>query len=68
MERELEALQPAMRAYVGSLIGSVAEVSDIVQEANLLIWEKRDEYEEGTNFKAFAFRVVRFKVMSFRRD
>lgn len=68
MKRELEAIQPALRAYVGSLIGAVAEISDIVQEANLLIWHKRGEYQQDSNFKAYAFRVAYYKVMSFRRD
>ena len=68
VEGELEAIQPALRAYIGSLIGSIAEISDIVQEANLLIWHRRHDYQPGTNFKAYAFRVAYYKVMSFRRD
>ena len=68
VERELEMIQPALRAYVGSLLGSVAEVHDVVQETNLLIWERREEYEPGSHFKAYAFQVARWKVMSCRRD
>lgn len=69
-ERELMLIQPALHAYVGSLIGmgDAGSVADIVQEANLLIWDKRDEYATGTNFKAWAFRIAYFKALSHRRD
>ena len=60
LERELEKIQPALYAYVGSLTGGSAGVADVVQETNLLIWEKRDDFESGTNFKAWAFRIAYF--------
>lgn len=68
IESELKSIQPDLRAYVGSLIGSVAEVADIVQETNLLIWDKRADYRDDGFFKAYAFRCAYYKVMSFRRD
>jgi len=68
LERELEKIQPALYAYVGSLTGGSAGVADVVQETNLLIWEKRDGFELGTNFKAWAFRIAYFKVLAHRRD
>jgi RNA polymerase sigma-70 factor (ECF subfamily) len=70
-ERELKLVQPVLHAYVGSLIlggGDAESVADIVQEANLLIWDKREEYATGTNFKAWAFRIAYFKALSHRRD
>ena len=43
------------------------DAMDIVQETNLLLWEKRSEFESGTNFKAWAFRTARFLVLNHRR-
>ncbi len=68
IERELEDLQPALHAYVGSLIGAASGVPDVVQEANILIWDKRETYRQGSNFKAWAFRIAYYKALSYRRD
>lgn len=65
--RELTEVQKDLRHFVGYLMGGQSEVQDVVQEVNLLLWEKREEFEAGTNFKAWSFAVARFKVLSKRR-
>lgn len=57
-----------MRAYIISLLGSGTDADDILQEANLLLWERREAFLPGTSFKAWAFRVAYFKTLAHRRD
>lgn len=60
--------QAALRAFVLSLLPGSPEVDDVIQEANAAVWQKRDEFEIGTNFKAWMFSVAKFKVMTHWRD
>jgi len=39
---------------------------DVAQETNTIIWEKRSDFEIGTNFKAWAFSIARFQVRKYR--
>ncbi|MCH7228906.1 sigma-70 family RNA polymerase sigma factor [Haloferula sp. A504] len=59
--------QAALHAYIISLMPGVDGVDDVLQETNLVLWEKRKSFREGTNFKAWACQIARYKVMSHRR-
>ena len=60
--------QAALRAFVLSMLPGSPEVDDVIQETNAAIWQKRGEFEIGTNFKAWMFTVAKFKVMACWRD
>lgn len=64
---ELTRHQSALRAYIISLMPGVSGTGDVLQETNLTLWEKRQKYELGTNFRAWAFAIARFKVKEHRR-
>ncbi|MFY9253047.1 MAG: sigma-70 family RNA polymerase sigma factor [Fuerstiella sp.] len=64
---QLTEHQLALQLYVRSLLPGEAAVGDVVQQANTKIWEKRAEFELGTNFKAWAFSIARFEVLNFRK-
>ncbi len=63
----LTSHQALLHSYVLSLMPHYSEAEDIVQEANLILWKKREEFVPGTNFKAWALTVCRFQVMSYRK-
>ena len=63
----LTSHQQALRLYVASLLPGSPEAADVAQQANLVIWDKRAEFEPGTNFKAWIFAIARFKVLDFRK-
>ena len=54
--------QPALHAFLTSLLPGESAVDDILQQANLTLWEKRSEFQPGTNFKAWAFTVARWQA------
>ena len=65
---EIRALQPGLLEYVAGLLGGHDGVDDLVQEVNIFLWTKRNDFVAGTNFRAWAMRVAWFKVMAERRD
>lgn len=60
--------QEQLYAYIYSLIGHTASAWDVLQEANVVLWAKRGEFQEGTNFRAWAHTVARFQVLAYLRD
>jgi RNA polymerase sigma-70 factor (ECF subfamily) len=55
--------QPNLRAFIVSLMPGSPDVPDVLQETNLTLWMKRDRFEPGTNFDAWAFQIARYEVM-----
>lgn len=67
-EQLLQNLQGSLRAYVISLLGSHTDADDVVQETNLFLCQRWTEFQPGTSFKAWAFRVAYFKSLAQRRN
>lgn len=67
---ELGELQTELQAYVAAVSGDPAGAADIVQEANMVIWQKRDDFHQKKqgDFRAWAFRIAYFKALAYRRD
>jgi RNA polymerase sigma-70 factor, ECF subfamily len=60
--------QQRLYAYIYSLTGNSAASWDILQETNMVLWKKRDQFEAGTNFRAWSHSIGRFQVMAYLRD
>lgn len=56
--------QTRLRAFIVSLMPGTPGVSDVLQETNLVLWEKMRSFKSGTNFTAWAFKVARFEVLA----
>lgn len=65
--RLLTAHQGPVLAYVRSLMPGFTGASDILQQTNITLWKKKDVFELGTNFKAWAFAIARNHVMDQRK-
>lgn len=64
----LVAAIPNLRAFAISLCGNVQTANDLVQETMLKAWANRHRFEEGSNFKAWLFTILRNSYFSdFRR-
>jgi RNA polymerase sigma-70 factor (ECF subfamily) len=64
----LTEIQLSLRLYVQSLMPGDAAAHDVMQQANATLWRKRDEFARGTNFRAWAFSVARYEVLSNRKQ
>ena len=62
------ASEPAVRAFVRSLVPTLDDANDVMQEVAIVLWEKFAEYETSEDFRRWAFGVAKFKVLSWQRD
>ncbi len=53
----------ALKHFVLSLLPNPSEAEDVVQEVFLTVTAKANDFQPGTNFKAWAFTIARFKVL-----
>lgn len=58
--------QMALRCFIISMLPGCQDTADVLQDTNVVLWEKKADYEPGTNFRAWAFTVARNKVMQYR--
>jgi RNA polymerase sigma-70 factor (ECF subfamily) len=65
--RELTTAQASLWAYVFSLLPNYVAAQDVLQETNLTLWRKADEFQPGTSFLAWGCQAVYFHVLSYRR-
>ena len=61
------AEQSRLFAFIYSLVGSHDLASDVLQNTNVVIWQKRDQFTPGTDFIAWALRIARYEVMAMRK-
>jgi RNA polymerase sigma-70 factor, ECF subfamily len=61
----LAGCQRSLFLYALGLLHNTADVEDVLQEANLVLWRKFDEYAPGTDFGKWARRVVYYEVLKF---
>ena len=52
-------LVPNLRAFAVSLCGNIERADDLVQETLLKAWNNIDDFEEGTNLRAWLFTILR---------
>ena len=70
--KEFTRNQRPVFLFILSQISNPAEAEEILQETNLVIWNKCEQFEPGTNFKAWACQIARYEVLKWldrhRRD
>jgi RNA polymerase sigma-70 factor (ECF subfamily) len=66
-DQELNRHAGTLKHYVRSLMPGFHGADDLAQEVLLKVWEKKNEFTPGTNFRAWIFQVARFYVMNQRR-
>ena len=54
---------PALRGFVLSLVSDFSLVDDVVQETFLVVTAKAANFQRGTNFRAWAWTIARYKVL-----
>lgn len=60
---KLIALQRPLYAYILTLLPNRAEAEDILQETNLILCKKAEEYDPEGHFQGWAFNIARYQVM-----
>jgi len=50
-------------AFILTLMPGHSDAQDVLQKTNIVLWQKREEFIIGTNFRAWALTCARFTVM-----
>ena len=62
----LTSHQEVLRSYITSMLPNYQDVSDVLQDVNVKLWERQNTFEIGTNFGAWACTLARYSVLSHR--
>ena len=65
---QLTECQNRIYAYIFSMLGDHARASDVLQETNLVLWQRAKDWSCGAPFLPWAFAVARFQVLANLRD
>ena len=60
--------EPAIRAFARLLLQRREDVSGVMQEVTVTLWQKFDYFDPSLDFRKWAFGIVRFKVLAHLRD
>jgi len=66
--REITDRQSELYSYIYMLLGNLHDARDVLQETNLVLWRKANDFEAGSNFRAWAKRCAYYECLRFRRD
>jgi RNA polymerase sigma-70 factor (ECF subfamily) len=62
----LATCQRRVFLYALSLLHQAADAEEVLQETNIVLWRKFDDYQPGTDFIRWACRVAYYEVLKFR--
>ena len=60
--------EPALRTFTRLLLPSRDDVSGVMQEVAVTLWQKFGEFDAARDFRKWAFGIVRYKVLAHLRD
>jgi RNA polymerase sigma-70 factor (ECF subfamily) len=60
--------EPALRTFVRSLLPSLADVPEVMQEVCVVLWQKFAEFDATREFRKWAFGVARYEALAYLRD
>ena len=63
--RELTGCQDALFAFILSLLPVDDAARDVLQDTNVVLWRKAGDYQSGTRFLSWAFKVARLEVRAY---
>lgn len=61
--QKITRIQKSLYAFILSLVPNRTEAEDILQETNLILCRKAEEYDPQGHFQGWAFKIARFQVM-----
>lgn len=65
---QLTDWQSRLYGYLMTLLGDPDDARDVLQETNLVLWRKIDEFEDIRDFGAWARKCAYFQTLAFLRD
>lgn len=63
----LTGIQSRLYAYICTLIVDSAGAMDVLQETNIVLWDKAHEYDPALPFAPWAYRFAYLQVLAYRK-
>jgi RNA polymerase sigma-70 factor (ECF subfamily) len=63
----LAPLQAKLFGYIFALVPHTEDAHDLYQQTVMVLWQKFDQFELNTNFKAWALKAAQLEVLNYRR-
>jgi RNA polymerase sigma-70 factor, ECF subfamily len=61
---QITSAQQSLFAYILMLLPDVTDASDVLQETNLVLWRKREEFRPGHDFLPWAKAIAHYQVLA----
>lgn len=65
---QLTRHQNQLMGFILASLGSYDNASDVLQETNVVLWQKSSELRDTEDFLPWALTIARYKVLSYVRD
>ena len=59
---KIKDVQPRLVSFVKSRVFSLHDAQDIIQNVNVILVNKKDEYNKNKNFNSWALRIAEFQI------
>ena len=56
-----------LRAFAMSMIGNYVDAEDVLQQTNLVLWKRFDQFEPGTTFMSWAGRILYLVALDYKK-
>ena len=60
-------MQRNLFAYILTLLPNLEDANEVLQQTNLVLWSKRDEFRPGSDIQAWACRIAYYEVLAHRQ-
>lgn len=60
-------MQRNLFAYILTLLPSLDDANEVLQQTNLVLWSKRNEFCPGSDLQAWACRIAYYEVLAYRQ-
>jgi RNA polymerase sigma-70 factor, ECF subfamily len=58
--------QRRLYAYIISMLPNRTDADDVLQNTNIVVWQKLDQFKPDTDFRAWVFRICYYEICKFR--
>ena len=63
--QQLIAEQTGLFAYIVTLLGNLNDASNVLQQTNLVLWRKAEQFTPGTSFHSWSKKTAYYQTLAF---
>jgi RNA polymerase sigma-70 factor, ECF subfamily len=65
--REFSEHSRRIYGFIRALVPNRADADELYQDVSTVLWEKFGDFQPGSDFRAWAFQIAHFRVLTFRQ-